>query len=229
MAMRRTYMDGKVVNIRTAEMIKRAEARLGYDLRIVQGSYNAGVIAASAGTHDGGGAVDFSTSNIPNIKEAVRQLRLSGFAAWHRTPAQGPWTDHIHAIAIGDDELSSGARFQVWEYYAGRNGLASRGADDGPRVDPIPVWYISLKEVSVKRVVWQFKAEKKRKLLGVKRIQRLLNYRLGTDLREDGIAGPKTVAAYKRWEERIDSPEPNGIPGAVSLRKLFAGYYRVVK
>src|SRR6478735_1971204 len=109
--MKKVTVDGKTLNKRTADMLKRAEARLGENLYVIQGSYNAGGVSQSAGTHDGGGAIDVSATSHPD--EVVRQLRESGFAAWHRTPAQGPWSEHIHAIAIGDPELSSGARGQV--------------------------------------------------------------------------------------------------------------------
>lgn len=231
MAMTRVSMDGKTINKRTYDMINRAEARMGFDLWIVQGSYNDGV-SASAGTHDGGGAIDFSVRGLSEsqIREAVWQLRCVGFAAWYRAPRAGVWGAHIHAIAIGDGELSSGARAQVQEYYAGYDGLAGNGRDTWRRPDPIPVWPIPTPDISLGRAKAQFEATKKRKVLAVQRIQKLLNKRLaGEDLVVDGIAGPKTRAAYKRWEAKIDAPETDGIPGWVSLKQLVAGYYRVVK
>jgi peptidoglycan hydrolase-like protein with peptidoglycan-binding domain len=109
-------------------MILAAEKLLGYQFRIIQGSYNSGV-AASAGTHDGGGAVDLWGKGTGSAVKEVAVLRRVGFAAWWRTPAQGNWGNHIHAIAIGDPELSSGARAQVTEYLNGYNGLAGNGRD----------------------------------------------------------------------------------------------------
>ena len=231
MAMRRTTVNGEVLNKRTADMLKRAEQRLGYDLNVVQGSYNQGGVSASAGTHDGGGAVDISVRNLTNKqkKAAVHTLREVGFAAWYRDSSQGPWSDHIHAIAIGDPEMSAGAASQVRAYFAGLNGLASQGPDDGPKFDPIPQWPIILKSVSAARIANQFKAENPRKVAGVRRVQRLLNRRLDLNLIEDGVAGPKTKAAWKQWEKYIKSEKQDGIPGPGELSRLLAGFYRVGK
>src|SRR5689334_19076486 len=100
MSMKRVYREGVVLNQRTLNMLECAENRLGYKLHVVQGSYNAGGVSASAGTHDGGGALDVSPTDHPG--KVVLALREVGFAAWHRVPSQGPWAEHIHAIAIGD-------------------------------------------------------------------------------------------------------------------------------
>ena len=70
----------------------------------------------------------------------VRQLRLVGFAAWLRTPAQGDWDYHIHAIALADTDQSIPAQHQAGDYYLGLNGLANRAADDGPAVSPKLIW-----------------------------------------------------------------------------------------
>ncbi|MDZ4670003.1 MAG: hypothetical protein SH821_03945 [Phototrophicales bacterium] len=117
----RIYREwGGIVNFRTA---------------LVQGSYNAGVVAASFGTHDGGGAADISvrspidfsllTAEMPYMIEA---LRIAGFAAWVRRT--GELYDnspiHIHAIAVGDTDLSEAARAQIDSergYLYGYNGL----------------------------------------------------------------------------------------------------------
>jgi len=226
MAEKRVIVDGHVLNQRTAAMLKRAEAILGEDLHVMQGSYNAGGVSASAGTHDGGGAVDVSPTNHPD--RVVHALRQAGFAAWHRTPSQGPWTEHIHAIAVGDPELSSGAAQQVTDYINGRDGLAGHGPDDGPRFVPVPVWPIKLRGVSLKNIQNQFKADKPRKVLAVQKVQQLLNYRMNAGLAEDGIAGPKTKAAYKKWEQKIGVDHPDTAPGQYQLKKLFAGWYHVV-
>lgn len=227
MSMRRTTVDGKVVNVRTAQMLKRAEARLGQDLHVIQGSYNAGGVTASAGTHDGGGAVDVSVTDNP--ERVVKALRDVGFAAWHRLPSQGPWSEHIHAVAIGDDELSAGAENQVKYYYQGLNGLATHLPDDGPKVDPIPVWPVKLQPVSLDRIQKQFNADKPRKVLAIKRLQEVLNYRLGTHLLVDGVVGQQTKAAYKQWEQRLGVDKPDTKPGAYQLKKLFAGWFVVAK
>lgn len=129
-----TTYSGRTVNQRTHDMLVEAEALLGYDIVLSQGSYNPGGVGASAGTHDGGGAVDLSVSDRSTTQrwEIVHALRTVGFAAWLRTPDQGPWPTHIHAIAIGDTDLSIAARNQVADYYIGKNGLASHAADNTP-------------------------------------------------------------------------------------------------
>lgn len=140
MSMARVVFRGKRLNTRTRDMILAAEKILGYTLTLIQGSYNAGGVSASAGTHDGGGAVDVwgkGTSHVPTEVAALRQV---GFAAWGRTPSQGNWGYHIHCIAIGDQELSSGARNQVADYKAGRNGLASNGKDTFTRAYVNNTW-----------------------------------------------------------------------------------------
>lgn len=124
----RVTYSGKTVNQRTADLLRLAEKYSGQSIRLTQGSYNRGGVAASAGTHDGGGAVDIASSS----RSLVLALRKAGFAAWLRTPAQG-FSYHIHAVAIGDREASSGAAGQVQSYFNGRNGLANNGADDAER------------------------------------------------------------------------------------------------
>ncbi len=140
----RTTDSGSTVNQRTADMLAEARSMLDHDIRVTQGSYNAGGVAASAGTHDGGGAVDVSVRDLSTTQrwETVRAMRRVGFAAWLRTASQGPWPDHIHAIAVGDTDLSSGARNQVADYYVGRNGLASHAADNTPAAYQVPfTWW----------------------------------------------------------------------------------------
>ncbi|GAA1701133.1 hypothetical protein GCM10009745_55290 [Kribbella yunnanensis] len=134
---------GVSLNQRTIDMIEAAESISGLRFELTQGSYNAGGVQASAGTHDGGGAVDislkdrktevlFPKSRRELVRDSARQV---GFAAWIRDPSQSSrrWAWHVHAIAIGDRDLSDDARDQVTAYRNGRNGLASNGADDGPR------------------------------------------------------------------------------------------------
>jgi hypothetical protein len=122
------------LNKRTVSMLQAAEKLAKRDLVITQGSYNKGGVAASAGTHDGGGAADIRAVGLTTAqrKAVVLALRQVGFAAWLRTPSQGDWPYHIHAIAVGDKDLSRGAANQVLEYRRLRNGLANRGKDDGP-------------------------------------------------------------------------------------------------
>jgi peptidoglycan hydrolase-like protein with peptidoglycan-binding domain len=127
---------GATMNARTKAMLAKVEARLGRTLTVTQGSYNPGGDPNSAGTHDGGGVLDISVRDLPASTQTkvVRGLREVGFAAWRRTPSQGDWPFHIHAVAVSDTDLSSAAQHQVGDYYLGLNGLANRAPDDGPKV-----------------------------------------------------------------------------------------------
>lgn len=134
----KTTYGGKRVNQRTKIMLEAAAADFGQAFTLTQGSYNTGV-GASAGTHDGGGVVDISVSGWSRAKmdRAVQALRRAGLAAWLRTPAQG-FSYHIHAVAIGDREMSAAAKSQISQWKRDRDGLAAQGPDPAP--DPYPAW-----------------------------------------------------------------------------------------
>ena len=123
---------GKLVNTRTAAMLRAADAMLSWSLTLTQGSYNSSN-PDSAGTHDGGGVVDISVSSMTTTQrwQTVKALRTVGFAAWLRTPDDG-FAYHIHANAISDPDMSRPARNQINDYYFGRNGLANNAADNTP-------------------------------------------------------------------------------------------------
>jgi hypothetical protein len=128
-----TTYDGRRVDWLTRAALEDTAARLRYadgKLTLTQGSYNAGKVGASAGTHDGGGVVDLSAYDH---ERKVRELRRTGFAAWYRPAIKGLWPAHIHAVLIGNAKLSPSAARQVTAYLNGRNGLADNGADNGPR------------------------------------------------------------------------------------------------
>ena len=135
----RTTYQGFPINARTLAMLKAAQARSGLTFVVEQGSYSPGTDPTSAGTHDGGGALDLDAEALTAAQRtaAVTALRQVGFAAWLRTPAQGDWPLHIHAVAISDTDLSASAQKQAGAYYEGRNGLANNAADDGPRVPKV--------------------------------------------------------------------------------------------
>lgn len=129
--MTHVYWGGRIVNRRTAVLLDRAVALFGRSFTLTQGSYNRGV-AASAGTHDGGGVVDINVSPFSSSQRAalVQALRKAGFAAWLRTPSEG-FSYHIHANAIGDKQMAGLARSQVQSYFAGRSGLVSNARLSG--------------------------------------------------------------------------------------------------
>jgi hypothetical protein len=137
------------LNARTMAMLEHAAAIYNgvidvADSAITQGSYSDNG-PASFGTHLGGGAVDISVIQ-PNgysvlyeeIEPLIQALRAAGFAAWLRD-----WNElylgsgiHIHAIAIGDEELSGAAREQLdgpFGYFRGYSGLPTK--DGEPRPD----------------------------------------------------------------------------------------------
>lgn len=125
----RRKFRGKTLNARTVAMLLAAEKMLGAQFHITQGSYSTAV-AASGGTHAGGGVMD--TDGPRGWNTAVGALRRVGFAAWHRTPAQGPWGHHIHSVAIGDPSASRAAKNQVAAYKRGGDGLGHGMAMGGP-------------------------------------------------------------------------------------------------
>ena len=135
-----TTWRGVTLDERTARMMDEVAYRMkdapGGDvyIRPTQGCYNAGVVTASAGTHDGGGVLDVDTDpmSVPQRDFFIALGRQVGFAGWYRTRTQG-FVPHAHLVAVGCSDLSYGAAAQVKQYFNGTNGLASYGRDDGPR------------------------------------------------------------------------------------------------
>jgi len=145
----RVEVNGWVINQRTYAMLQHAQALYGGELEITgyhitQGSYHDNG-AASFGTHLGGGAVDLSvmrkgtyTVLWDDVEPLIRALRASGFAAWLRAYGElSPDSPiHIHAIAIGDQELSAAAELQLTGpagYFRGYTGVPI--ADGTPAPD----------------------------------------------------------------------------------------------
>lgn len=135
----RTTYQGFPFNARTVAMLSAAERLAGRSFVVEQGSYSPGEDSTSAGTHDGGGAVDLDAEFMTTGQRttAVTALRKVGFAAWLRSPSQGSWPWHIHGIAINDTDQALAAQKQVGAYYLGRNGLANNAPDDGPKVTKV--------------------------------------------------------------------------------------------
>src|SRR5215207_1424606 len=122
----RIEVKGETINQRTFAMLMHAQELYGGEIEltsyaITQGSYT-DAVDASFGTHSGGGAVDLSvlrrgtyTVLWDDLEPLIRALRAAGFAAWVREygelHADSPI--HIHAIAIGDQELSTAAADQL--------------------------------------------------------------------------------------------------------------------
>lgn len=133
--MTRVVFEDFDMDARTRDMLIAARVVCKAPLVITQGSYNGGGVAASAGTHDGGGALDIRATTLDDGErlEAVSWLRKVGFFASLRLPSEGKWPYHIHCVAVGCPDLSSGAAKQVTAYKNGHNGLANNGPDKGTR------------------------------------------------------------------------------------------------
>jgi len=126
--------QGKRFDRMTKEYLVALERYLGYrkgSLDIVQGSYNAGGVAQSAGTHDGGGAFDLTASSADKKVLAGRRL---GAAIWDRKAIPGHWNRHVHGIVRGNSKASRGALNQIADMDRNDNGLAGSARDDGPRM-----------------------------------------------------------------------------------------------
>lgn len=131
--MTRVVFEGFDIDARSRDMLIAAREICDAPLVITQGGYNKGGVTASAGTHDGGGALDIRATNLTDAQriEAVRDLRTVGFAAWLRLPSEGDWPYHIHCIAMGCPDASDGARQQMTAYKNHRNGLRNNNPDPG--------------------------------------------------------------------------------------------------
>ncbi|HET9589428.1 MAG TPA: hypothetical protein VFO91_11635 [Anaerolineales bacterium] len=135
----RVEVNGQTLNRRTLAMLAHAQELYAGEIEltryaVTQGSYT-DLVSASFGTHAGGGAVDLSvmrrgtyTVLWDDIPPLLQALRVAGFAAWLRDYGE-LHTDspiHIHAIAIGDQELSPAAEEQLTGpagYFRGYSGL----------------------------------------------------------------------------------------------------------
>lgn len=132
-------INGMYINQRTFSMLEHAQTIYGGEIELIgyhltQGSYT-NLVSASLGTHDGGGAVDLSVIQYgtyqvlyADIEPLIQALRIAGFAAWLRDFDQlYPGSPiHIHAIAIGDRDLSGPAQDQLtgeFGYFRGYNGI----------------------------------------------------------------------------------------------------------
>lgn len=198
---------------------------LGESLSITQGSYNAGGVSASAGTHDGGGVIDIKIPTGATWQATVLAGRYAGWCAWYRSEAEGPWPAHIHAVLRGNDKLSSGAARQVEDYKKGLNGLANHNEDTQPR--PVGAVLDFLYPLSL--VEWRhFDVERRTRAKipapQVRRVQRALNARHGQDLAVDGEWGRLTERAFDSWTDAL----AEGVGERRAMRLLGGGRFHLV-
>lgn len=156
----RVEVGGWTFNARTYAMLQHAAELYGGPIEITgkaitQGSYHDNG-ELSFGTHLGGGAVDLSVIQHPEwvvlwdeVDPLIRALRVSGFAAWLRDYGE-IYSDspiHIHAIAIGDAELSPAAIEQLTGpngYFRGFTGLPNKQEPDRHGGPVICQWMIDM-------------------------------------------------------------------------------------
>lgn len=153
----RVEWRGVTLDARSAAMMQEVAGLVRPYVQPTQGSWSTSV-GASADTHSGPGAIDVAAADLTPAEraEVVAAMRKVGWAAWLRTPEQANWPFHIHGIAVGCDDLPPAAASQVRDYLEGRNGLAGRGSDDGPRDWVGVTWesYLARKVVAMAASVW---------------------------------------------------------------------------
>ena len=122
-----TY-NGALMDNKTKVAIQTGERKLGYSLTILQGCYHPGV-SQSAGTHDGGGVIDFAPYEHAR---KVRVFREMGWFIWHRLPIPGVWGEHIHGGIRNHGTLSPSAKAQQRDYdgHPPLDGLADHARDE---------------------------------------------------------------------------------------------------
>lgn len=142
-------VSGWTLNQRTASMLEYAAELMHEEpdffiQRLTQGSYHDNG-SASWGTHLGGGAVDLSVMlpgtyqvDAARLNRMVGALRTAGFAVWLRDQNElyPESAIHMHAIAIGDAQLSAPALAQLISpegYFNGMAGLPKERG--GPQPD----------------------------------------------------------------------------------------------
>lgn len=139
--MARVTVDGRQIGARTLLVLEEAAKAAGIPRpRVMQGSWSAGDL--SAGTHSGGGAVDWSVRGLTDAQQ-VRfntEIRRRNGVSWLRTATYG-WKsgDHGHTIVRDEPGLSPSAKAQVTAYDKGLNGLANKRPDPHPRPTQHPV------------------------------------------------------------------------------------------
>lgn len=99
----------------------------GAKVVVIQGGYNAGKVAASAGTHDYDACLDVYITGL-SWTEMEKVLRRCGWAAWHRRPPS--FGNHIHMISLGyNTRVGYLVPGQVKDYFAHKDGLKYHRAD----------------------------------------------------------------------------------------------------
>ncbi len=128
----------QLLNRRTSEMLHQAQSLLPMtEVSVCRGSYDAN---APGSSHEGGGVLDVRPypHDHRHMERIVAALRRVGFAAWFRAREANL---HVHAVAIGDRDLSPAAQAQVVSFLAGEDGCVP--AEKDPHAElaiPVPPW-----------------------------------------------------------------------------------------
>lgn len=232
------YVDGakaceclaKVIPFIEKDLVAAGKIQKDLSGLILQGAYSDG--SASAGTHTGGGVWDLSIYDDATLKI----MRHWAFWASHRTPAQG-FQDHNHAVLIGCPHLSYAAQQQVASFKAGKNGLASGGADvnlgepfrsftEAIAANTAPAKpTVSLARLLAARTHDLAAAQGSTySYADVFPVEQALMKEglLSSSYSADGYWGTLTTSAYKAWQTRLGytGTAADGVPGKTSLTKL---------
>lgn len=182
----RVQWHGVTMDRYSAILLDRVQDRVSFPIAATQGSFSSSV-GASAGSHDGTGAIDFSIVNLsgPQRMDLLRAVKIEFGAGWIRLPEEGPWPLHLHAGAFGSPAPAPLLALQIRGYKEGRNGLGSWpfGLDRYPwRPEKWPHLNFGAYK---RRQVWKWRVSKVTHEIGKARnaLQRLLGKR--DDLRQD--------------------------------------------
>ena len=98
---------------------------------VFQWGYRDNATAVSATTHNGGGIGDFAYSLV-DTDAKMRVWQECGWTPFRRRLPQWTGDRHGHNLVNGCPHLDPQAADQITDYRAGRNGLVSHAAYDGP-------------------------------------------------------------------------------------------------
>ena len=187
----------------------------GYAARNVRGS------SSTISNHASGTAIDLNAPAHPlgargtfsdRQERAIRAILkdLDGVVRWGGDYKNRP--DEMHFEIIGSDKELKAVVKKIRE-----------AAESESK--PTPVLTISLKVLQQ-----QAKAKKPVAKGSVRRYQKALNDKGGASLKTDGVWGPSTTSATKRWQKESGFRQ-TGVPGSGSLRALIKrqGRYKYAK
>jgi hypothetical protein len=116
---KRVRWHGGTFTERFANTLKAAYRKNSFP--VIQGGFRPRT--SYSGSSHAGDAIDTQWT-----RSTLRALRSSGVYAWHRTPAQGPWSHHIHGIPKKGFGYPGGSgKWQQADAARGGNGLWTGG------------------------------------------------------------------------------------------------------